>query len=126
MATFPNTPIIGTRMIEEPSSEHMSAKEYVWLPRTVPNGGKPKVGSPDRTVPKKNWAQSVLICTYDTNWRNIKTHNMIHQIWKFSFLSTIFTEKNGTLLVTSYQDLKGKLLHTIIGHLKRASLHIKE
>lgn len=53
MATFPNTPIMGTRTIEDPSSEHMSAKEYVWLPRMVPNGGESKDGSPDRTVPKK-------------------------------------------------------------------------
>jgi hypothetical protein len=29
MATFPNTPIMGTRTIEDPSSEHMSANEYV-------------------------------------------------------------------------------------------------
>ena len=54
MATFPSTPIIGTRMMEDPSSEHISAKEYVWLPRTVPNGGKPKGGNPERTVPVQN------------------------------------------------------------------------
>lgn len=54
MATFPNTPIMGTRTIEDPSSEHMSAKEYVWLRRTVLNGGKAKGGSPDRTVPVQN------------------------------------------------------------------------
>ena len=54
MATFPSTPIIGTRMMEDPSSEHISAKEYVWFPRTVPNGGKPKCGNPERTVPVKN------------------------------------------------------------------------
>lgn len=66
MATLPNTPIIGTRTIEDPNSEHMSAKEYVWFPRMVPNGGKPKDGSPDRTVPK-NKAYSALRCTYDKN-----------------------------------------------------------
>jgi hypothetical protein len=54
MATFPNTPIMGTRTIEDPSSEHMSANEYVWLPRMVPNGGKAKGGSPDRTLPEQN------------------------------------------------------------------------
>lgn len=54
MATFPSTPIMGTRMMDDPSSEHMSAKEYVWLPRMVLNGGKPKGGNPERTVPVEN------------------------------------------------------------------------
>jgi len=54
MATFPSTPIIGTRTMEDPSSEHISVKEYVWLPRTVQNGGKLKGGNPERTVPVQN------------------------------------------------------------------------
>jgi len=61
MATFPSTEIIGTRMMDDPNSEHISAKEYVWLPRTVLNGGTLKGGNPERTVPVQNKSTISLI-----------------------------------------------------------------
>lgn len=53
IATFPNTPMTGTKTIDEPRSEHISTNVTFLPPNDVSNGGIDNDGRPSLRQGKK-------------------------------------------------------------------------